>query len=167
MIKAKKPKKPADKIQVHFVFIEEPFDKVAPELMKWEESSWWPKNAGIAVVRSPSGPIQVGTIFQYKLGARGWTSEVVRFSPNRLLASTFKSGLLQGAEAISIEERANGTRVEYEIRYQIKNLVDKIIWMFVGERVYSKAMKKILAAFRNYMIEKSKQEHEKKLEEPS
>jgi hypothetical protein len=167
MTALKKQRKPTDNVEVHFVFVEAPFEKVASEIMKWEEASWWPKDSGISVVRSPAGPVQMGTIFQYKLTKsilKGWTAEVTGYTPNRLLASTFKSGLLQGAEAITIEERANGTRVEYEIRYQVKGLLFKILWTLLGERPHVMAIKKILAAFRNYMIEKSKHDQDKKFE---
>src|SRR5262249_41993003 len=159
-------KKPADKVEVHFVFVEASVEKVAAEIMKWEESSWWPKDSGITVVRSPAGPVQMGTIFQYRLAKsflKGWTAEVTSLSPNRFLASTFKSGLLQGAEAINIEERANGTKVEYEIHYQVKGtIVNQLLWTLLGERPHREAIKKILAAFRNYMIEKSKTDQDKK-----
>ena len=161
----KKEKKSAEKIQVHFVFVEEPLDKVAPSIMGWEESPWWPKKSGLTVTRKTPGPIQLGTVWEYKLPfLKAWTVEVAHFTPNRVWASTFKSGILQGAEAVRIEERANGTKIEYQIRYQVKGLLNRFLWMLLGERPHNNAIKKILSAFRDHVIQKSKQEQEKRFE---
>ena len=159
--------KPTVNEEVHFVFVEESFDKAAPEIMKLEESNWWPQNSGLTVVRKTPGVIQAGTIFQYKLAKLflgGWTAEVVNFIPNRLLSSEFRSGLLQGTEEIRVEERANGTKAEYRIRYQVKGFLNKLFWRVFGQRAHNNAIKKILAAFQDHVHQKAIQEQEKKFE---
>lgn len=163
----KKGNKPADKIQVQFVFIEERVDKVASAMMRWQELSWWPKNPGIKIMCKMPGPIEVGKIFQYKLTQRllgGWTAEVVNFVPNRKLETTFKSGLLQGTESIQLEERANGTKLEYQMRYQVKGPLNKIFWALFGEKAHANAIKKILTAFHDYVLREAREEQEKRYE---
>jgi hypothetical protein len=164
-MKKAKSKTPSEKKTVHFVFIEESLDKVAAELMKWDEALWWPKNPGIQIKRQAPGAIQVGSTFSYKLPmVPAWTAEVTTFVPQRILVNTFKSKFLRGGETVRIEERANGTKVEYEISYQINGLLNTILWILLGEKPYGNAMKKILAGFKAYVIEKSTQDRERKFE---
>lgn len=164
-MKKDQKKLPAEKKTVHFIFIEESRDKVAAELMKWDEALWWPKNPGIRIKRQTPGAIQVGTIFTYKLPlVPAWTAEVATFSFNRTMVSAFQSPFLKGEEIIRIEERANGTKVEYEIRYRIAGLLNKFLWAFFGDKAYRDSIKKILNGFRDFMIERVRQDQEKKFE---
>ena len=164
---SKKAKKPANKTQVQFVFIEESVGKVGSAMMKWQDLTWWPKKPGIKIKCKMPGPIEVGKVLQYKLTQpllSGWTAEVVDFVPNRKLESTFKSGLLQGIETIQIEERANGTKLEYRMDYQVKGFLNKIFWAIWGERAHANAIKKILEAFRDYVLREARQEQERRYE---
>lgn len=164
MNKLKAKKVPVPKINRHFVFIEAPLSWVAPQLMLWGEADWWPKKSLLKITKLESEEIKVGT--QYQIRAkwfRGpvWIVQVTKLVPSSLMERTFLSGMFEGFESVTIEERANGTRVDYEMRYTIKGILNKIFWRFIFNKLYDKNMKMILSALNQYVCKEYQVQYRK------
>ena len=160
----KNHKKKKFQLNYHFVFIEVPFEFVAPEVMLWGEAQWWPKDFPVQYVRETQGEIQVGTCYKQKIlkpVGLSWTVEVTKFVPNRLIERTFQKGILEGYEIVKVEERSNGARIDYELHYSLKGLINKILWPLVFEKHHDKNIEHLLLSLKNYMTQK----FEKKLDE--
>ncbi|HOW36161.1 MAG TPA: SRPBCC family protein [Candidatus Omnitrophota bacterium] len=149
-----------DNINHHFVFIEVPESIVAPEVILWGESSWWPKKCAMKFTRLTEGELRVGTQFEQKvllpLGPH-WKVEVTKLVPNREIERTFLDGMFKGKEWVVIDERLNGTRVDYYMDCQIQGIVNKILWPVLFKKLHDSNIKMILAALRDYAVKKEKE----------
>ena len=74
--------------------------------------------------------------------------------PNRLIERTFTKGLFKGFERIMLEERANGTRIDYELHFKIRGLLNIFLWPFV-RRQYIQTINKVLTSLKNYLVAES------------
>ncbi|OGX28064.1 MAG: hypothetical protein A2787_07330 [Omnitrophica WOR_2 bacterium RIFCSPHIGHO2_01_FULL_48_9] len=154
-----------EKIIHHFVFLEMPIELVAAAVMPWGEAPWWPtKGCSIKYVRKTPGDLQVGTKFRQKilrLLAPSWDIEVAQFIPERQLQFKFLNGPLKGYEDIKLEWRYNGTRVDYELHYQPRGLLNMIIWPILGQKNYDNSIKVVFAAFKEHIAKIYKEQQEK------
>jgi len=150
-------KKSTVEVSRHFVFIEAPILSVGPEAMLWGEASWWPKSCVLRFTRLTPGDIAVGTVYQQqivkKFFALKWQVAVTRFEPNRLIERTFQSGMLKGFEVVMVGERSNGTRVDYELHYEIRGLVNKILWPLFYKKKYGANIELVLSALKAYALQ--------------
>ena len=148
------------KINRHFVFIEAPLSLVWPEVLAWGEASWWPKGCRMRFIRQTEGEVAVGTRFEQRvllpLGPR-WHAQVTRCVHFSTIERTFVDGLFRGLERVTVEERANGTRVDYTMEYRIRGAVNALLWDLVFERLHDQNLEMILAALKRYMTEKMKE----------
>jgi hypothetical protein len=163
----KRPKKaPTPKLNHHFVFIEASINAVGPEAMNWGESAWWPKGASLQFQRVGDGPLMIGSKFEMKVQALfgpRFVVEVTQLIPNRLLEFTYRRGFIIGKESIKIEERANGTRIDYEMHYQIKGLFPKILWPLLFEKQHNASLRRILDALKEYILDLKDMHRERQL----
>ena len=145
----------------HFVFVEAPSKIVGPEIISWGEATWWPKRCSMRFLKQTPGEIKVGTRYQQKVlmlfGPR-WNVEVTKFVADKEIERTFLDGILIGAEQVTIEERLNGTRVDYVMNYSIRGFAKKMLWRFFFERMHDRNIEMILAALNNFCIEKYNKE---------
>ena len=153
----------------HFFFVEVPVHLVAPQAMLWGESEWWPKKCRVRFVREGEpGVIQEGVRYRQKIlrpFRRTWEVEISEVIPNRLVRRSFKSGMFQGGyEIVRIEERANGTRIDYEMHYAVKGLMNKLLWSFFYEKWHNKNMEIVMAALKDYSVQKYQAQQEQALE---
>ncbi len=142
-----------------FLFIEAPIEVVSEELIRWGESTWWPKDCLWKYVRQTDGEIRVGTEYLIKINkpsAADWSAQVSQLLPNRLVERSFTKGLFKGFERIMLEERANGTRIDYELHFKIRGLLNIFLWPFVLRSQYTNTIKKILTALKDYLIVEAK-----------
>ena len=154
------------KVVHQFIFVEVPSELVVGELMAWDKSSWWPKKCAIKHVRKASA-IELGITYQGKIsGLLGpsWEAEVTKFVSGRRIEYTFRRGALKGYESISIDWRYNGTRIDYELHYEINGIHNQILWIFLYEKTFSANMKMILEAFKKHVVQLYQQQQEKGLE---
>lgn len=142
----------------HFIFIEAQEKIVGPEVIRWGESSWWPKRCTMKFIRRTPGELRVGTRFEQRvvpLGPR-WEVEVTGLVENRRIERTFLNGLFHGREIVTSEGRLNGTRVDYVMQYKIRGLFNKVLWPLVFRRLHDKNIQMILAALKEYAVNKQK-----------
>ncbi len=147
----------------HFVFIEAPVKIVGPEVVAWGEAVWWPKKCSMRFVKKTPGEIKVGTRYEQKVllpFAPRWDVEVTKLAFGQTIERTFLNGIFQGAEQVTIEERLNGTRVDYEMQYTLRTVIDKILWRLLFERMHDKNIQMILTALNNFCVEKHAKENQ-------
>lgn len=161
------PRKPKSSFSVihQFLFLEAPIQAVSAELITWGEAAWWPKDCLWKYVRQTDGEIHVGTQYVIKINkpsAADWRAEVSQLLPNRLVERTFTKGLFKGFERIMLEERANGTRIDYELHFKIRGFLNIFLWPFVLRAQYLKTIQKILSALQDYLRNVQKNQYEAK-----
>lgn len=140
-----------------FVFIEVPIDIVGPESLLWGEASWWPKNSLIRFRRTSQQELGVGATYEINLNfpiPQKSVAEVTQYEPGRLVVRTFKEGFFKGSESVRAEERANGTRVEYEMRYMVSEPVKKIFWDLFLRKSYIAAINKVFLSLQAHCVKK-------------
>ena len=147
----------------HFVFVEAPVSIVAPEAEIWGEGAWWPQNTEVKITRITDGGMNVGTRYRHAVNkpfVKDWVSEVTKYVPGALVERTFQDGILEGFELIKIEERSNGTRVDYELHYRVNGLFKQLLWRLIYQRKHDENIRKILEAMKNYCLQQYQQMRE-------
>jgi len=147
-----------------FVFIEVPIEAVASEVILWGESAWWPNNVLWKYQRTTDSEIRVGTQYTIKINkasAQNWTAEITKLIPNRLIERTFHKSMFKGYEVVTMEERANGTRIDYELHFKIQGPLNLILWPFVLRKQYVKTITLIMNSMKEYLV----REYQKKQED--
>ncbi|MFA5088851.1 MAG: SRPBCC family protein [Candidatus Omnitrophota bacterium] len=145
-----------EKVEHHFVFVEVPVEIVSPEIIQWGEASWWPRHSRIKFVRKAQGELGVGTRYKESLGGLfglHWDVEVTKLVPLRGIEWTILNGLLKGYEAVTMEWRYNGTRIDYELHYQIPGWFNKIFWNFFYRKSHQQGIKMIMDDLRRHLIQ--------------
>ncbi len=135
--------------------MEVPIDIVSAELITWGESVWWPQSCLWKYRRVTDGEIRVGTQYVIEINKRSapeWNAEVTQLLPRRLVERTFTKGMFKGFEIINMEERANGTRIDYELHFQIRGPLNLILWPFVLRNQYLNTIKLILNSMKNHLV---------------
>ena len=158
-LKFKKHSSP--KLNHHFVFIEAAGDLIAPEAILWGEADWWPRRSLMKFTRLTSGEIQLGTRYRQKVllpFAPKWEAEVTQLIPGKAIERTFLNGIFKGKETVSLEERYNGTKVEYAMRYEILGIGNQILWRLFFEKMHDRSIERIFKALQNYVMNKQKTE---------
>ncbi|MCK5581782.1 MAG: hypothetical protein KAJ18_10985 [Candidatus Omnitrophica bacterium] len=163
----KKRKQAEKKLDVNhqFFFVEVPVHIVAPQAMLWGESEWWPKANSMRFIRDGEpGEVQEGMQYCQVIAKpipKKWKVEVSQVVSNRLVRRLFKNGMFKGGyEIVRIEERANGTRIDYEMHYSIKGLLNKVLWTLIYQRQYEKNVEMALSALKEYVIQEYQQQQD-------
>jgi len=150
-LKSSKPK--AVRPTIHqFIFVEAPVEVVSREVVLWGEANWWPKDVLWNYVRKTEGEIREGTSYVIKINkpsAQDWAAEITKLQPQHLVERTFSKGMFKGREAVIIEERANGTRIDYELYFSIRGPLNLVLWPLVFRAQYMKTIKKILTSLKS------------------
>jgi hypothetical protein len=170
-INDKSPTPVKEKVIRRFVFVEVPLEVVAPIVFSWGEAAWWPtKGCSIKFTRKTPGDLGEGTRFRLKILkplAPSWDVEVSKFVPQKELQLNFLNGPLRGGyEIIRLEWRYNGTRIDYERHYNVRGLLNKIIWPILGQKIYDKSIKVIFDALKDNIVEHYKTHDNKNVEGP-
>ena len=158
--KSKKPfskKNDADQFNHHFILIEAAKELVAPQVILWGEAVWWPKNSSMKFTRLTPGDIRVGTRYRQKVllpFAPSWEVEVTGLIADHEIERTFLNGIFKGKETVSVQERSNGTKVDYRLQYQLRGLVNTILWPGIFSKMHDQNIEMILNALREYSMNK-------------
>ena len=143
----------------HFVLIEAPENVVGPQIILWGEAPWWPEKCSMRFIKKTIGPLAMGTEYEQRVVPAGphWNVRVTKLIPDREIERTFLNGMFQGKETVKIEGRYNGTRVSYLMQYEVRGIINKILWPLLFRRLHDKNIELILMALKDYVLEKSKE----------
>ena len=151
----------------HFVFIEAPIDIVAGIALHWPDAPWWPQKCKLIyrVKNKTEGYLGSRIIIKVRkiLGMK-WLAEVTRYTPNRLVEHTFKWGMFRGSEVVSLEERYNGTRLDYVISYAIRGPLNNILWPIRFQKDHVASIKSILDGIHDQSLKAYRQKQDKEFE---
>ena len=159
---------PREEVNYHFIFIEAQEQQVGAEVINWGESTWWPKDCYMRFIRkTPPGPLQVGTRFEQRVTWGSplisgwlprWNVEVTKLIKDREIERTFLNGMFQGSETVYVEERYNGSKVIYEMRFRLVGFFNKLLWRLLFRKLHDKSIKRILAALNDYVLKKKEKD---------
>lgn len=137
----------------HFMFVEAPFQKVAEDVLQWGVSEWWPKDLCVQYKGVEGESLKSGTacklIIKSKLIKTVLKGEVIRLRENKALHIEWRSGLIKGHEFIMVEERSNGTRIDYRSRYVGSNFLTQLIWVIFFRKQYNEGIRQALDILRD------------------
>lgn len=139
----------------HSIVVHCDFDRVLPEIIRWGEAQWWPKDSLMRFVRKDSGPVVKGTRYKQQVllpFAPSWDAEVENLD-GKSITRRFLHGMFSGSETISLEPRGTELEVRYVMTYKINGLFNKILWPLVFERWHNRNIEAILANLKEYLGE--------------
>jgi hypothetical protein len=148
---------PSLRVSRQFIFVEVPLAVVAPEVVAWGEAVWWPASCPMQFKRLTEGEVAVGTRYRQKVRGTlmpAWLSEVTDLLPRSTVTRAYRKGPLHGYEVVRIGERANGTRIEYELHYHPKGLLNALLWKFLYEKKHEETIHRVLSALSEYVTRK-------------
>ena len=147
-----------EKTNHHFVFIEAPVNMVSPQIILWGEASWWPKDCQMRFKKRTPGEIRIGTEYEQRVRAPfagSFSCRVTQLDPSREIERTFLTGMFKGRENVMLEERYNGTKVSYTLFYELRGILNVMLWPVLFQQMHDKNINKILAALKKYCEEKA------------
>jgi hypothetical protein len=150
----KKRQQPREETRYHFILIEAPLHAVGPEIILWGEAAWWPKKSKLQFARINPGDIQTGTRYQARLlafRAPLWEVEVTNLVDDQEIQRTFSHRRFKIKENLNLEERYNGTKVNYWLTYNIQGLFHRILWRVLFQRFYNQSVMMALASLKDYI----------------
>jgi hypothetical protein len=140
----------------YFSFIEGSFDEIADEILKWGWSSWWPKESVLQYEADAQDGLQAGLPCRMFLKGKFLTvvlkGEIVQIRPKRVLQIEWRSGWVTGQEFIIVEERSNGTRVDFRARFKGTMLLSKMIWLLFFRKKYAECIRQALDVFKPHEV---------------
>ena len=136
-----------------FIFIEAPIDIVAELALEWGNSLWWPTDSQMKFVPIQTHPLEIGK--QYRLEIKtplklGAQLEITQYTPRQFVQHTFCAGALIGQQQIALEERSNGTRLDYKIEYRVRGIINIVAWILYYEKKFQSGLGIILETIKNY-----------------
>ena len=143
----------------HFVFIAAPIETVYREIIAWVQSDWWPRKSALRVFQEAPSYLNAGIKFDVALRgfkAPRWHVEITKITQEKEIEFTFFADRFQGRGAVNLESRVNGTRVDYEIFYNLTGLKNTLAWTLCYERVYNKSIKHFLNSLLVYLQKREK-----------
>ncbi|MFA5260699.1 MAG: hypothetical protein WC450_05670 [Candidatus Omnitrophota bacterium] len=148
------PKKGLKVIQL-FTFIEIPVSQMTEGILLWGESDWWPASGSLNFLKTTAGDVALGTRYDFKLNgfmAPAGVSEITQYEPRQIMERTFRRGFFAGYEVLQISERSNGTRIDYEMHYQVAGFVPYLLWNLLYKKKYVRAIELLLDALKQHVI---------------
>ena len=68
--------------------------------------------------------------------------------------------MFKGFEIINLEERANGTRIDYELHFQIRGPLNLILWPLIFRKQYTDTIKLIFDALKDHLVKEYQKRQE-------
>jgi hypothetical protein len=138
-----------------FTFVEIPVGQIADGALHWGEADWWPGSGLLEYSKTTGGDAGLGTRYRFKLDgflAPAGASEVTQYEPRQVMERTFRGGFFAGYELLQISERANGTRVDYEMHYRVVGFVQTMLWNLFYKKKYVRAIDLLLDALKQHIV---------------
>ena len=124
-----------------------------PEVILWGEASWWPKNSLMRFVRKDGKDVQKGTRYRQEVllpFAPSWDVEVSALT-GESITRLFLNGMFAGSEVVSLREQGEDIIVFYSMTYEVKGLLNKILWFIVFCRLHDRNIETILANLKEFL----------------
>ena len=144
----------------HFLFVEEPFDNVVGEALKWSWSSWWPRGGDLRYEIDGAEP-EEGTPCRLVMNGKFFNivlkGEIVQNRSRRALQFSWHTGLIKGQEFLIVEERSNGTRIDHRARYDGSNMIFKTVWLLFFRKRYDECIVRALDALKQFITHRQEE----------
>jgi len=117
-----------------------------PQIVAWGEAAWWPRGSLMRFVRLTPGAVGVGTRYRQKVRlpfAPSWEAAVTEVGAQSITRS-FLDGMFSGSETVSVRQEAGGTRVTYEMRYEVRGAGNRLMWSLVFRHLHNANIRRIL-----------------------
>lgn len=146
----------------HAVVISAALEKVYPEIIRWGEAAWWPMRSQMRFTRVPSArgaqsaqgaAIGKGTRYRQQVllpFAPSWDVEVDEIT-SRSIKRSFLNGMFCGYETVSVSVAGDGTRVLYEMHYEVRGFLNRLLWPIVFERLHNANIRAILKNLKGFV----------------
>ena len=138
-----------------FTFIEMPVDQIPDDVLLWGDAAWWPESCPVQFSRTGTGEVGLGTQYSFRLKgvmAPAGVSEITQYEPRQVMERTFRRGFFTGYEVLQISERANGTRVDYEMHYRVSGVPRALLWNALYQKKYIQAVEAVLESLKQYIV---------------
>jgi len=152
--KTSAPKKELKLIQL-FTFAEVPVARIPAGALLWGDPGWWPSAGPFKFSKITNGDEGLGTQYDFQLAgflAPAGISEVTQYEPRQVIERTFRRGFFVGYEVVQISERANGTRIDYEMHYQVTGVVQRLLWDVFYKKKFILAVEAVLEALKQDVV---------------
>jgi len=124
------------KVNRHQTLILREPEEIYRALIDPDQMKRWCPFEQISVERVTPDEFRVGTRSHFKLNFRiqpEWDTEVIHLERNRQIISRFLNGIFEdGIEIWELKKTESGTEVTHTLVYQIKRLIYRIGWFFLG-----------------------------------
>lgn len=138
---------------IHKISIEAKVKKVVPEIIRWGEAPWWPKNCQMRFERlTAPGPVAKGTRYRQSVllpFAPSWSVEVERVTDSSITRS-FLDGMFTGFETVSVKPDRYDALLTYEMHFRLNGMANKILWRLAFRRMHNANIEAILASLKRY-----------------
>ena len=125
------------------------------ELLIWGEASWWPKEALMRFINL-SGKREEATVYLQKtklpFGPAWHTRNEIIDNQNLRIRRIFLDGMFDGFEELIVERlQENVFKAIYIFNYQVKGLINKVMWSLIFKRLHIKNINLILNSLKRYL----------------
>ena len=133
----------------YVVLVEAPLNIVGAQLKQWYEDAWRPASR-MSFKNLTNEELRAGSKFVGTFKSpwpTSWNLEVMKFNSSAFLQSNI-TGFFKGTETISVEERFNAIKVDYDLRYEIGNPFSQMVWSVFLEDKFVKEIRQMMEAFK-------------------
>lgn len=123
------------------------------EIIRWGEASWWPQRSLMKFVRLTPGETGRGSLYRQHVllpFAPSWKVEISAIA-DRGITRTFLDGMFGGSETVSFAELGSGMRVDYEMRYEVRGVLNRLLWPVFFRHLHDRNIKEILKGLKAFM----------------
>jgi hypothetical protein len=141
----------------HSVLIACAPSQALPEIIRWGEATWWPKDSLMRFEREGSGEVRTGTRYRQKVlmpFAPSWDVEVTRLEDSGI-TRRFLNGMFEGEETVAVKPRGSGVEVSYRMSYSINGSLNRVLWPLVFRRLHDRSIEAILANLKRFLEKKT------------
>ena len=129
--------------------------RVFQELLTWGESNWWPQGSLMRFINL-TGEINEDTVYLQKVSlpcGPCWHTRNELIDHKKLrIKRVFLDGMFQGYEELHIKPGEAGIiSIVYTFHYQIKGIVNRIVWDVLFKKLHKDNITSIFRALKKYM----------------
>jgi hypothetical protein len=144
----------------HDIVIKSDPASVRYEILWWGEAVWWPQNSLMRFVRLTERPLCKGTRYRQEVTipfAPSWEVEIDNLTETSI-TRRFLNGMFAGFETVSFIDRAGNVEVSYRMHYEVRGLLNRLLWLFIFQALHDKNIELILASLKTFLEKGKKKE---------